>query len=1051
MLKGQVVAGDFSRIVMRIKAGEEVELGELLVIENGPEKFLLQVYDLLYGSQISQQNLEMVAGFNLEEGNFPLLEEQTRNYQLALLKPILTIGKDSKTCKKLPLFFTKVRGIEKEDLSFITTPENPFFLGKLRSGSKEMDFNIYLPGKEVLSHHVLIPASTGKGKSLDGEELVMIKHHEKVKLLPIQQLIDELFELHKNQLVIDRDTIFLQNLESYKAFSFNPKTNICGWKPIKKFIRHNAPKEMYLVETKSGRSVTVTGDHSLHVLRDGQLKLLETASLKTTDYLPLPLEMDNSKGLDFLNLLEFIKGENNHVFLPQKLTASINLQRILKLLENSRPSQKLNEIKKTNKLSSIFVTELLSSSEIEQNLHLMRIVGYNQKNSFPAKFPLSKEFLRLMGYYLAEGHINNNSVRITNANPKVLRDLIVILKKIGLQSFYTHFTYQKERKSGVAISSALLADLLIGMGFGNGAGNKELPSFIFDLSNEQISEILKAYFEGDGSIYRQGKKKSYEISAMSKSRKLVDQLSYLLLRFGIFSRITVKWKRATNSNHQGDNYYELILSGKSNVCSYLKKIGFITKGAGISLDYKGDTNIDLIPFNLKLLPEIRARLNLSRLELAALCSCSNSMIAAIEIGKRRPSRELASKMMHVFSEKAQELNVNYEQLENAKRLLNLRWDQIKSITKINYKKNYVYDLSVTENETFLAGHGGMFVHNSNLMSCLLWDITSLGFAGMLVLDPHDEYYGRVGLGLKDHPRKDRVSYYTPHATLVGARTLKINLKKLKPDHFQGAIPLSDPQRQCLHAYYRKYKERWVRAILEEQRIEGVSFHEDTIAVVKRKLISLLGLEIDNGQMYCQGIFDEIAGENTITEICQDLEQAKIVIIDTSYFSGALEILVGSLVTNEIFDKYKYYKKNGQLEDKPVVSIVLEEAPRVLGTKVLEQGSNVFESIAREGRKFQVGLIAITQLPSEIPKNILANMNTKIILGIEMNSERQAVIESAPQDLSQDNRSIAALDKGEALVTSTFTRFAVPVKIPLFKEFAKLNNIPKENIEYVGFS
>ena len=163
------------------------------------------------------------------------------------------------------------------------------------------------------------------------------------------------------------------------------------------------------------------------------------------------------------------------------------------------------------------------------------------------------------------------------------------------------------------------------------------------------------------------------------------------------------------------------------------------------------------------------------------------------------------------------------------------------------------------------------------------------------------------------------------------------------------------------------------------------------------------------------------------------------IIDTSLFSGSIEILVGSLITTEIFNKYKYYKKMGQLENKPVISVVLEEAPRVLGKKILEQGSNIFDTLAREGRKFKVGLIAITQLPSEIPKNILANMNTKIILGIEMNSERQAVIESSPQDLTQDNRNIASLDKGEALVTSTFTKFAVPVKIPLFKEFVKKNN------------
>ena len=489
MLKGQIVSGDFGRIAMRVKAGEQVELGELMVVEEGTEKFILQVYDLLYGSQISEQNREMVAGMNLEEGNFSLMDEQLRNYQLALLKSVLTVGTASKISKRLPPFFAKVRKIAKEDLAFITAPLHPLYLGKLRSGSNEMDFDIFLPGKNVLSHHVGIMSSTGKGKS-------------------------------------------------------------------------------------------------------------------------------------------------------------------------------------------------------------------------------------------------------------------------------------------------------------------------------------------------------------------------------------------------------------------------------------------------------------------------------------------------------------------------------------------------------------------NLLSCLLWDLAGRDFAGMLVLDPHDEYYGRNGLGLKDHPQKQKIRYYTPSQPPPGALTLKINLSKLKPEHFQGAIPLSDPQRQCFYAYCRKFKEQWIRAIIEEKQIEGVSFHEDTMAVVKRKLISLLGLELADGRVYCQGIFDDVAGENTVADICQELEQGKTVIIDTSYFSGAIEILVGSLIANEILDKYKWYKKQGQLDEKPVVSIVLEEAPRVLGSRVLEQGSNIFETLAREGRKFKVGLIAITQLPSEIPKNILANMNTKIILGIEMNSERQAVIDSSPQDLSQDSRTIASLDKGEALVTSTFTRFAVPVKIPLFPEFVK---------------
>jgi uncharacterized protein len=325
---------------------------------------------------------------------------------------------------------------------------------------------------------------------------------------------------------------------------------------------------------------------------------------------------------------------------------------------------------------------------------------------------------------------------------------------------------------------------------------------------------------------------------------------------------------------------------------------------------------------------------------------------------------------------------------------------------------------------------------SNLMSTMLWDTLDKEFVGMLVLDPHDEYYGRTGLGLKDHPIRQNVEYYTPASPPPGAKTLKINIQILKPEYFSGAITLSDPQQQCLHVYYKIFGVNWIESLIAEKKIEGIRFHEDTIAVVKRKLITLLQLEIVNGVMQTQGIFDMHAGMNTIKDICRELEQAKTVIIDTSYFSGALEVMVGSMIATEALHLYRYYKKQGILAQKPVISIILEEAPRVLGKKVLERGTNIFDTIAREGRKFQVGLVAITQLPSEIPKNILANMNTKIILGLEMGTERSAVIESSAQDLSSDNRTIASLDKGEALLTSTFTRFAVPLKIPLFKDFVK---------------
>jgi len=339
---------------------------------------------------------------------------------------------------------------------------------------------------------------------------------------------------------------------------------------------------------------------------------------------------------------------------------------------------------------------------------------------------------------------------------------------------------------------------------------------------------------------------------------------------------------------------------------------------------------------------------------------------------------------------------------------------------------------------------------SNMTSVILWDSLDKDYCGILVLDPHDEYYGRNKLGLKDHPSREKIVYYTPSDVPAGCKTLKINLSLIKPQHFNGVVDWSDPQMQALNQYYREYGNKWIEAIVLDKPL-GVDFFEQTIAVVKRRIMSLLDLEFSNNQLFGNGVFDLQAGESTISDICKELEESKAVIVDTSDFSGSVEILIGSLVVTEVFNRYRRYKMKGLLKDKPVVSVVLEEAPRVLGKEALEKGPNIFSTIAREGRKFKVGLFAITQLPSLIPREILANMNTKIILGIEMKPEREAIIQSAAQDLSDDDRNIASLDKGEAIISSNFAKFATPVKIPLFEEFVKGNKKDDVRKDFSGIS
>jgi hypothetical protein len=326
---------------------------------------------------------------------------------------------------------------------------------------------------------------------------------------------------------------------------------------------------------------------------------------------------------------------------------------------------------------------------------------------------------------------------------------------------------------------------------------------------------------------------------------------------------------------------------------------------------------------------------------------------------------------------------------------------------------------------------------SNLVKVMLWDILDKDFVGVLVLDPHDEYYGRHGKGLKDHPSsKKKLMYYTPRP-VNGSISLVFNLELIKPWHFRGIVEFTEAQRQALLVAYNTYRDSWLSAIVRGLQLENVDSR--TVSVLQRKFDALLGIYADEDRTVHSrsSVFSTSMGRTTLNDILNGLEDGKKIIIDTSLFTDEVELLIGSMILHEILSRYKNYKQEGTLDDKPVVSVVIEEAPRVLSKEVLTtKGKNIYSDIAREGRKFKLGLIAITQLTSLIPKTVLANMNTKIILGNELSSERAAIIDSASQDLSTDDRNIASLDKGEAIISSNFTKFAIPIQTPLFEDYIK---------------
>ena len=327
---------------------------------------------------------------------------------------------------------------------------------------------------------------------------------------------------------------------------------------------------------------------------------------------------------------------------------------------------------------------------------------------------------------------------------------------------------------------------------------------------------------------------------------------------------------------------------------------------------------------------------------------------------------------------------------------------------------------------------------SNLVKVMLWGVLGLkkGSFGCLVLDPHDEYYGKHGKGLKDHSLADELLVYYSPVVIPKGKELAISLDSIRPSHFEGIVSFSEEERDFIKRFYGQTGRNWISNIIRDNYDAP---ERRLFSSVKRKLETLLGIYLgQDNEIQCHSqVFKQENGLNTVQDIIDDLLAGKMVIIDTIRLIDEAELLIGSIITNTVFERYLCSRAEGSIEELPTIAIVLEEAPRALaGETIRTKGESIYSLIAREGRKFKIGLVAITQLTSIIPKPILTNLSTKIILGNELKSETETLIESSSQDLSSEQHNIGSLDIGEAIITSIFTKFAVPIKIPYFDDYIK---------------
>lgn len=252
--------------------------------------------------------------------------------------------------------------------------------------------------------------------------------------------------------------------------------------------------------------------------------------------------------------------------------------------------------------------------------------------------------------------------------------------------------------------------------------------------------------------------------------------------------------------------------------------------------------------------------------------------------------------------------------------------------------------------------------------------------GTVIFDPDGEYFwpdDKGNPGLCDVPGlKDRIVVFTsreaPSRFYRGfvAGGIKLDIRRLRPNDVVS-IALS-PERQD-QQNVRKLRglnpSDWASLVDLIDRDGNMADIEEV-----RKLVKL---EEKQGDMEA---FAARANMTAIVKMLHDkssqlmdmlleaLSEGKLCIMDVSQLRGGPSLILSGLILRKIFDHNQEEFTKAQPQTIPTIAVV-EEAQSVLNEKASASGPYI--EWVKEGRKYDLGAVLITQQPGSIPTEILS--------------------------------------------------------------------------------
>ncbi|MCD6140299.1 MAG: ATP-binding protein [Thermococcus sp.] len=347
---------------------------------------------------------------------------------------------------------------------------------------------------------------------------------------------------------------------------------------------------------------------------------------------------------------------------------------------------------------------------------------------------------------------------------------------------------------------------------------------------------------------------------------------------------------------------------------------------------------------------------------------------------------------------------------------------------------------------------------SNTIAVLSKEIVDNTKGTIVILDPHGEYSRLSWRNAKVNtikatidPAKIKVSEF---ATLLGvAENASLQRRFLSLAYYTVKWEARNASKilggiAFVEALERKIEE-WIRTYESREKGEEVviSYYDPQGNLLPRKIQSKDLDSLIRLKDYLQELKANFREFIKLGNILSEITPAMVNVIDLSGMEEDQMIALASYLLRGILKYRVRYMKAVNMRDSPKIKetkekfpaltkpilVIVEEAHIFAPREHKTQAAHWLGKIAREGRKFGIGLGIVSQRPKKLDDDILSQTNTKIILRL-VEPHDQRYVQQASEQISEDLLSdIASLGIGEAVIVG----FAIPlpamVKIYSFKE------------------